>query len=114
MSDKRVVDTSDLDIDKQTAGALVTGVTSLGRISGYAVAILTVMTILFGGLWNLTVHEPLGRLEHRVDKLEAGQEEANKQIANTDKNVAVILERTKRADDNLESIRRYFENPDRK
>lgn len=60
---------------------------------------LTAFFVLFSAsgavIWpvvNMTVIEPQQRLERRLDKLEAAHEQTKTQLANIDKNLAVLAE----------------------
>lgn len=82
---------------------------SLARVGADVLVIVTVTGVFFGPLWWFNVNAPMSSITLRVEKLENAQEDLVKQINIIDKNVAVILERSKQQTDGMESLRRYME-----
>lgn len=87
---------------------------SLSRWATDVSAIMALLTIILGPLWYFGVSEPISQLNKDVTKMKSEMDVRSLRINQIDKNVAVILERTQRQEESLNSIRRFLENGEKR
>jgi len=85
-------------------------VSSLARWATDVSAILALLAFILGPAWYFSVSHPIDQLKSDVAKIKIEMDQRSTRINQIDKNVAVILERTERQEDSLNSIRRFLEN----
>jgi len=72
--------------------------------------ISTLLGFVIGPLWYFNVSQPIGSLKKQVERIQVEMSAREQKVSIIDKNVAVILERTQRQEESLNSIRRFLEN----
>jgi hypothetical protein len=102
------------DENDENEKSLVITRSSLARWAGDVTVILTLVATVLAPAWYFGVSQPIAELNEKVNRIEGDMGSRTQRVNQIDKNVAVILERTQRQEESLNSIRRYIENGSRK